>query len=398
VNPAALSDAELWSHIERWIADMADYMQPVLLLSGVLFHEVPLRKRLQRLGVAYEELVYPQLAAGERSVSAQEAFDLTGLATTARREGAINGTRFLAEFKRFIEAYGHRGRYESDWSLPRYHEDTAPILAAIAAHAGDSAPGYRGGIRFRQEREAAEAWQAFERRLSRWQRWTLLPRVRKAVRTIKSYYVWRERVRSDLMKIVSVFRRWHLVLAKRFVERGWLDRRDDYFLITLPEIGAVIRGAAQPDTLRAIVAGRVRERERYRKLRMPLLMRESELPRLLRTADVSDDRRSDAELTGHAVSAGCVEGEVVVIRDPADFNRMKRDAILVASATDPSWTPLFTLAAGVIVEVGGVLSHASTIAREYGLPALANVKQATRRLRTGERVRLDANQGLITRI
>ena len=58
---------------------------------------------------------------------------------------------------------------------------------------------------------------------------------------------------------------------------------------------------------------------------------------------------------------------------------MKRGAILVAPATDPSWTPLFTLASGVIVEVGGMLSHASTIAREYGLPALANVKDATRR-------------------
>ena len=82
----------------------------------------------------------------------------------------------------------------------------------------------------------------------------------------------------------------------------------------------------------------------------------------------------------------------MVVRDPGDFGRMKRGAILVAPATDPSWTPLFTLASGVIVEVGGVLSHASTIAREYGLPALANVKHATKRLRTGERVRLDAVQ------
>ena len=86
------------------------------------------------------------------------------------------------------------------------------------------------------------------------------------------------------------------------------------------------------------------------------------------------------------------------MRDPGDFSRMKRGAILVAPATDPSWTPLFTLASGVIVEVGGVLSHASTIAREYGLPAVANVKHATKRLRTGERVRLDAVNGLVHRL
>jgi pyruvate,water dikinase len=89
---------------------------------------------------------------------------------------------------------------------------------------------------------------------------------------------------------------------------------------------------------------------------------------------------------------------VVVVHDPGDFRNMRRGAILVAPATDPSWTPLFTLASGVIVEVGGVLSHASTIAREYGLPAIANVKHATRRLRTGERVRLDANTGVIRKL
>ena len=70
------------------------------------------------------------------------------------------------------------------------------------------------------------------------------------------------------------------------------------------------------------------------------------------------------ELTGLCVSPGSVEAEVVVMRDPSEFAAMKRGAILVAPATDPSWTPLFTLASGVIVEVGGMLSHASTIARE----------------------------------
>jgi rifampicin phosphotransferase len=75
---------------------------------------------------------------------------------------------------------------------------------------------------------------------------------------------------------------------------------------------------------------------------------------------------------------------------------MTRGAILVTTATDPSWTPLFTLASGVIVEVGGMLSHASTIAREYGLPALASVKGATRILKAGDRVRLDASAGRVS--
>jgi len=108
-------------------------------------------------------------------------------------------------------------------------------------------------------------------------------------------------------------------------------------------------------------------------------------------------RATDGEaLTGLCVSPGSIEAAVVVMRDPSEFATMKRGAILVTTATDPSWTPLFILASGVIVEVGGMLSHASTIAREYGLPALANVKDATRRLKTGDRVRLDASGGVVS--
>ena len=97
----------------------------------------------------------------------------------------------------------------------------------------------------------------------------------------------------------------------------------------------------------------------------------------------------------HGRQLRVLEGEVVVITGPKDFARMRQGAILVAPATNPAWTPLFTLAVGVIVEIGGTLSHASIVAREYGLPALANVKDATKLLRDGDRVRLDAVNGTV---
>jgi pyruvate,water dikinase len=312
---------------------------------------------------------------------------------------ALDGTPFLAEVDRFLDNYGHRGLYESDWSLPRLHEDPTPIFQAMRAHLSDDARPAGTGDDSTREREAAAAWTAFTGRLSWWRRLVTLPRVRRAVATIKRYYVWRERVRSDMVRVLAVLRRWHLVLADRFVERGWLDNRDDYFHVLLPEIGAVIAGTAPPESLRRIAAMRRAEQDRYRSMRMPLFMREGDLPRLLRASAVSGLTDLDGDtLTGLPVSGGLVEAEVVVVRDPADFGRMTRGAILVAPATDPSWTPLFTLASGVIVEVGGVLSHASTIAREFGLPAIANVKHATRRLRTGDRVRLDAHSGRIERL
>jgi pyruvate,water dikinase len=388
-------------------------MQPVMMLGNVGFHEAPLQKICDAVGASFQALLYPQLAAGVRSVSAQQAFDLVALAGVARREpraaayiqsgatdleslrAVLRGTTFLDQFERFLRRYGHRGLYEYDWSLPRYSEDPAPLLHAIRAHL--DAPDEQQDDVAARERTAADAWAAFEARLTPWQRLTKLRAARTRVRAIKQYYLWREQVRFDLVRILAEARRWHLVLATRFVERGWIAQRDDYFLLRLDEIAAVIERGANPARLRAIVDERLVTRERQRTIQMPLLMRESQLPSLIRTAALIG-QESEGELTGLPVSRGCVEAEVVVVRDPGDFARMKRGAILVAPATDPSWTPLFTLASGVIVEVGGVLSHASTIAREYGLPAIANVRQATKRLRTGDRVRLDAVNGVVQRL
>jgi len=190
-------------------------------------------------------------------------------------------------------------------------------------------------------------------------------------------------------------RRWHLTLAERFAERGWIQERDDYFFLTLEEIKAGIADPNQTAGYRTIVAERKAEFATWGNLEMPLLMRESDLPMLIRRATATLPDIELTELAGLCVSAGYAEGEVVVIREPTDFARMKPGAILVAPATDPSWTPLFTLVSGVIVEVGGMLSHAFTVAREYGLPALGNLKDATKLLKNGDRVRLDATQGKV---
>jgi phosphohistidine swiveling domain-containing protein len=414
-DPHALTDASVWAEIEWWRRVAPDYAEIVLVLSSVMVHEVALKKICDEVGFPYERLVLPQLAAGERSVSTQQAVDLVALAESARREPeaasyllenagafrdyrtALRGTAFLETFDRFLDRYGHRGPYESDWALPRYREEPASLLFAIRSHLGATVSVDLEALAARQAREAEEAWHAFDARLGRWQRLTLRPRVRMTVRRLKWQYVRREECRSDLTRIIARLRVWHLTLAERFVARGWLDRPNDYFLLYLDEVGAVIHDPASAPRLRDIVGRRAADLEAEHELKLPLLMRESELPRRLRPAGVTAGG-DEVQLSGLCVSPGCVEGEVIVMRDPGEFARMKRGAILVAPATDPAWTPLFTLAAGVIVEVGGMLSHASTIAREYGLPALANVKHATTVLKDGERVRLDASGGRIYRI
>lgn len=414
-DPYEMSDEEMAAFLKQWDDETVERLSVVFVMSGVFLYEAPLKKICEQVGFPYERLLHTQLAVGEKSVSAQQGFDLLRLAHQARREEraqlyfmqSVDGfddfrlklrdTEFLHQFELFLKKYGHRGPYESDWSLPRYSEDPAPLLFAIGAHVRSPESPIPEEIIARQEREATQVWQEFEKRLHWHQRILLLPRVRWLINRAKKMYLWRELVRSEMMRPPSAIRRWLLVVAERFVERGWVEARDDFFFVTREEVAEAIAGWAKgiAPQLRPIVAGRKAERESWRELEMPLLMRESELPALLRRATSALPERDVFELRGLCVSAGSVEGEVLVMREPSEFARMRRGAILVAPATDPAWTPLFTLAAGVIVEVGGTLSHASTVAREYGLPALANVRDATRILRDGDRVRLDATNGTV---
>ena len=103
----------------------------------------------------------------------------------------------------------------------------------------------------------------------------------------------------------------------------------------------------------------------------------------------------DQLLTGSPVSAGVVEGTVRVVLNPHGAQLVPGE-ILVCPATDPAWTPLFLSAGGLVMEVGGMMTHGSVVAREYGIPAVVGVRDATTRLQTGQRVRVDGSSGVIT--
>src|SRR5262249_5472401 len=149
-----------------------------------------IKRACEKVGYTYEKLAYPQLAAGQRSVSSQQAVDLVGLSAFARKdarvmkylldndgtftgfETALAGTQFLERFHEFLDRYGHRGRYESDWALPRMRENPAPALFAIREQM-KSPPQDIRALTERQEADAARAWREFEARLTWWQRLTL---------------------------------------------------------------------------------------------------------------------------------------------------------------------------------------------------------------------------------
>jgi pyruvate,water dikinase len=410
LTPANVSDEEIVRYARRWEREAPRGMQPVFALAAVMTFKDMLRAQLRSIGYPFDEIALPVLAAGEKSVSAQQAFGLLRLALAARGEERsrryfvecdtfddyrkqLAGTKFIERFNEYLREYGHRGPYESDWSLPRLAEDPQPLLAAIAGHVrAPNAPDPDGLVR-RQEEEACAAWEKFERFLSPWQRLTVLPRVRWLLRRIKQMVAWRELYRSTFVRAAQEQRRWHLELARRFLQRRWIDVESDYFMLLIDEVLDAIEGKVDPAALRRIADRRRAEQKAWSGIEMPNVLRESELPYLSRKKPIASS--DTGPFFGLTLSRGEVEGEAVVMRAPQEFGRMKPGAIIVAPATDPGWTPLFTLAAGVIVELGGSLSHAATVAREYGLPALANIRNATEIIHDGDRLRLNATQGTV---
>jgi phosphohistidine swiveling domain-containing protein len=416
VDPRTRTDLEILSTLKNRERHAVDELQVVLVFGGVGVYEVQLRGICKRVGRDYKRLLDTHLAAGEKSVSTQQAFDLLSLAEIARTESRaceymrdqslsingwrtrLQGTEFLKRFDEFLDKYGHRGIYESDIAVPRHREDPAPLLFAIRQHVLSPESPRPSEVKQRQEQEARDAWAEFVAELGWWQRLTAVLPARILLRTIKRRYMWREECRSELVRIVSEIRRWSLAVADRFVERHWIEQRDDYFFLRVNEIDRAVRNQSYGPELGKIVRRRRAHMENWKQIEMPLLMRESQLVSILEQPFARGSDAGTSELHGLGVSPGTAEGEVIVMHSPHEFSRMKRGAVLVAPATDPSWTALFTLASGVIVEIGGMLSHASTVAREFGLPAIANVKNATQLLKDGDRVSLDARQGVVRRI
>ena len=201
----------------------------------------------------------------------------------------------------------------------------------------------------------------------------------------------REFPKFMLIRIMSLIRESMLTSGRELVDAGVLDRADDIFFLRYPQLQALARG--EHDDWRGWVA---RNRRAYAR---ELLRKQA--PRILLSDGTAfyegmgaDSVEQVGMLVGSPVSPGVVEGVVHVVFDPRTA-QLAPGEILVCPGTDPAWTPLFLSAGGLVMEVGGLMTHGSVVAREYGIPAVVGVHQATQRLKTGQRVRVDGSAGRV---
>ena len=372
--------------------------------QGLYVLRLLLERRLGREGHA---LLNASLQGRSQVISAQQIFRLMELAESAGQEPAartfllaepwdlsqfrsrLSGTTFLSGFDAYLADYGHRAIGESDMMSPRFAETPDYLLGIIRAHL--RTPPARSVSAMKQDQDAARTgalrriraafgWRVYEWLFFRWCH----------VRLARSLAL-REANRHALMHFAMATRRLLLRMGAQFAAGHVLTDPDDIFFLTADEIREIVRDGGRD--WKELVSARRAERERNASLEAPDTISGTALP-----AAPQESGGSPGTLTGLPISPGCVEGPARLIRSQEDRARVRTGDILIVPVIDPGLAPLFGLAAGIVAEMGGTLSHGAIIVREYGLPALANVPDAMRRLTDGERVSLDALRGEVRRL
>ncbi len=296
--------------------------------------------------------------------------------------------RALAQF---LEQYGMRGVGEIDIGRPRWGENPTQIVQTLKSYLEIDKPDLAPDRLFQQGGAVAEQKAAeYVAQVRKMHRGLIRAKVLAFfIRRMRALAGLREMPKFYIIKTYDILRTALLGSGRQLVAEGKLERADDIFFVPLDTLKRFTRGERMD--LKAIVAAQRGEYEReYARKQIPRL--------LLSTGEVFYEGLSNegsADLAGDGVSPGVVEGRVRVVLDPHGV-RLEPGEILVCPATDPGWTPLFLSAGGLVMELGGLVTHGSVVAREYGIPAVVGVHQATTRLHTGQRIRVDGSQGQIT--
>ncbi|HEV8702384.1 MAG TPA: phosphoenolpyruvate synthase [Candidatus Polarisedimenticolia bacterium] len=373
-----------------------------ILLSAVLA-QVILKRLLRGRGVDRELTAFAQGLDG--NVTTEMDLELGDLADMARgypeveshlrrsdARGALESVRTLAGGEAFYQAmqgflrkYGMRAGSEIDITRPRWSEHPTPLVQMLVGNLSREERGTHRAHHARLKQQGLEASQRLIRAAGALQR----PLVRRLIRVCRNNLAIREHPKFMLIQSLGMIRSVTLECAGILVQQGRLAAREDVFFLTVEELQGALRG--EGPALEEIVAVRREEHQRDRKLTPPrVLTSEGEIV----TKRHSQQNLPQNALAGSAASPGIVEGKAKVVLDPSTAV-LNAGEILVAPYTDPGWTPLFINARGLVMEVGGLMTHGSVVAREYGIPAVVCVVDATKRIRTGQQIRVNGDEGFV---
>jgi phosphohistidine swiveling domain-containing protein len=280
----------------------------------------------------------------------------------------------------FLRRFGHRAIAEIDIGMPRWSDDPSHLLGVISNYLRLGADDLDPVSQFRAGQVKAESMIT-----------SLTSRVAERSRLRAPLAGWALRESPKFMLIVALATmREHLrAVGQELAATHVIDQVDDVFFL---DLGDARQGLAGED-LRTLVAER---RAAYQQE-----LKRRHIPRLLLSDGTEPEAvaveapRADGALTGSPASTGTVTGRARVVLDPVGAH-LEPGEILVAPSTDPGWTPLFLTAGGLVMEMGGSNSHGAVVAREYGIPAVVGVPDATHKIETGQLITVDGAAGLVS--
>jgi pyruvate,water dikinase len=293
---------------------------------------------------------------------------------------------FISSWQGFLEEFGARCPKEIDVATPRPKENPAAVFEQAKKLALSIKSGSESFFAInRKKRESAyQALLAEAHRMGK----STARQFEKNYRILYNFGGFRESGKQYITKAVDLFRQEALALGKRFVSEGRLENAEQVFDLSIDDID---RASANPTMeLRELVQKRTAFTDRLRKSHFAVRIIDSRGKIFMPPVNLTEN----GGFSGIAISPGVVRGRAKVLHT-ANEKTLLPGEILVARATDPGWTPLFINAGGIALEIGGALQHGAVVAREYGIPCVSGITDATRFISDGQLIELDGSNGVV---
>ncbi|MEO3931769.1 PEP/pyruvate-binding domain-containing protein [Micrococcaceae bacterium Sec7.4] len=321
------------------------------------------------------------------------AFDDAGVPELVRRYRARGLPAVVQSgLAGFLGRYGHRAVAEIDVGMPRWSDDPAHIFGVLANYLRLDDPGQAPDRQFSKAARDAES-QVERLSAAAAERSRLRGAlVRAALKRTRMFAGLRELPKYHIVEALAAVRGQLQAIGTDLAAAGRITEADDVFFLDLVEVRDGLSGTA----LHTVVAQR---REAYaqelgRRHIPRVLLSDGTEPEAVQAGAAGTDAGTPGVLTGAPASAGTVTAAARVILEPQGAH-LEPGEILVAPSTDPGWTPLFLTAGGLVMEMGGPNSHGAVVAREYGIPAVVGVPDATSLIVTGDRITVDGAAGTV---
>ncbi|WRP05572.1 phosphoenolpyruvate synthase [Rossellomorea aquimaris] len=375
----AVMDAASWinDHMYEWLGEknVAD------TLSQSVSNNITSEMGLALLDVADVIRPYPEIIDYLQHVKDDSFLD---------ELGSFDGGQKTREgFDAFLNKYGMRCSGEIDITKARWSEKPTALVPMILSNIKNFEPN-ESKRKFEQGRqEALKKEQELVDRLKE------LPdgeqkvkETKRMIDLIRNFSGYREYPKYGMVNRYFVYKQALLKEAEQLVQANILHEKDDIYYLTFEEIREVVRTHKLDD---GMISKRIDEYRLYEKLTPPrVITSDGEIV----TGEYKRENLPAGAIVGLPVSSGIIEGRARVILNMEEAELEEGD-ILVTTFTDPSWTPLFVSIKGLVTEVGGLMTHGAVIAREYGLPAVVGVENATKMIKDGQKIRVHGTEGYI---